>query len=102
MRNLKQDAGTISGFGIASASATVSQVEENLNSLSDDIVTFMASNAGYETDAARVMLVRGMIETLGWGRAIRYFLTRYHQSARNMASIAANGAAGRLVGILSR
>jgi hypothetical protein len=80
----------------------VSEVEENLDTLGDDVVTLMATDAGYETDAAGVMLVRGMIQTLGRGRAIRYFLTRNHDSTRYMASIAANGAAGRSVGKFSR
>ena len=57
--NLDQNAGAIAGFRIAAAGAAMRQVEQNLNSLADDVVTFLAADAGDEADPAGVVLVRG-------------------------------------------
>src|SRR5690348_4554682 len=65
VRDLNQDSGAVAGFGIASASSAVRKIQQDLNSLTDDVVTFTAANAGYKPDSARIMLVRGVIETLG-------------------------------------
>ena len=46
MRYLNQGAGAISGNGIASAGASVLQVDENLNPLGDDIVRLFALDVG--------------------------------------------------------
>ena len=70
MWNLDEDAGAVAGFWIAAAGAAMRQVQQHLNSLADDVVTFMAANAGDKADAAGVVLVRGIVETLRGGQAI--------------------------------
>ncbi len=57
VRNLNQDAGAITGFGIASAGAPMSEVGKNLDSFEDDVVTLVAAHAGDESDTAGIMLV---------------------------------------------
>ena len=42
MRNLDQDAGAIAGFRIAAASAAVRQVDQDLQTLLDDVVRLVA------------------------------------------------------------
>src|SRR5271170_6093570 len=64
VRNLNQNAGAIAGFGVAAAGAAMREVDEYFNSLADDLVAFFAANAGYKANAARVMLVRRVVETL--------------------------------------
>jgi hypothetical protein len=64
VRNLNQNASAIAGFRIAAAGAAMSQVDEDFNSLADNLVAFFAANAGYKANAARVMLVRRVVETL--------------------------------------
>jgi hypothetical protein len=45
----------------------VGQVDQDLDALSDNVVGFVALDAGYETDAAGVVLVAGVIEALRGG-----------------------------------
>jgi hypothetical protein len=86
--NLEENASAISGFGIASACAAVGQVEQDLDSLLYDLVAFVAEKVGHESDAAGVVLVRRMVQTLGGGRAVRLFSTRRH--GRDAAYFAAS------------
>jgi hypothetical protein len=65
MGNLDQNARTIPGFRIAAASATMRQVQQYLNSLADDVVTFVAADAGDKADPASVVFLRRVVETLG-------------------------------------
>jgi len=65
--NLDEDAGAVAGFGIAATGSTVGQVEEDLDTFSDDVVGFVAFNAGDEADTAGVVLVAGVVEALGSG-----------------------------------
>src|SRR5271165_3448970 len=76
VRNLDEDAGTVAGFRIAAAGAAMRQVEQYLNSFADDVVTFMAADAGDKTDAAGVVLVRWVVEALGGRQAIFRVETR--------------------------
>src|ERR1700678_4147214 len=78
MRNLEEDAGSITGLGIASASAAMGQVEQHLNAFADDVMTFVAANIGDESDSASIVLLRRMVETLGGGRSSRFVATRRH------------------------
>jgi hypothetical protein len=73
MWNLEQNAGAIAGLRIASAGAPVRKIEQNLNSLAYDVVALVAANVGHESDPAGVVLLRGMVQALGGGRAIRFF-----------------------------
>jgi hypothetical protein len=67
MRDLNQNAGTVSGLRIAAAGATMRKVQQDLYSLADNLVTFVAVDAGYKSDAASIVLVRRIIEALGGG-----------------------------------
>ena len=52
MRSLNQDACAIAGIGFATASATVIEVQENAERLTNDIVGFSAFDIDEETDTA--------------------------------------------------
>ena len=73
--DLDQNAGAVAGLGIASASAAMRQVEQHLNSLAYNVVTFVATDAGDKSDATGVMLLRRVVETLS-GRGPFGFLRR--------------------------
>jgi len=64
VRNLNQHACAIAGFRVAAAGAAVRQVDQNLNSLLNDLMTLIAANAGYEPDTAGIVLVRRVVKTL--------------------------------------
>ena len=70
VRNLDQDAGAIAGFRIAAAGAAMGQIQQDLNSLANDVVTLVAADAGDKPDAAGIVLVRRVVETLGGRQAI--------------------------------
>ena len=76
--NLDQDAGAVAGLRVAAAGAAVGQVDKNLDSLADNVVALMAADAGDEPDAARVVLVRGIVETLRRRDAGGRVETRHH------------------------
>ncbi len=65
VRNLDQDAGAIAGFRIAAACAAMRQVNQDLHSLDDDVVGLHALDVDYKADTAGIMLVAGVIKTLG-------------------------------------
>jgi len=73
VRDLEQNAGAIARLGIASAGPAVRQVEQYLDSLAYDFVTFAAANIGHEPDPAGIVLLRRMVEALSGRRAIRFF-----------------------------
>ncbi len=64
VRDLDQHSGAVAGFRIASASAAVGQVDQDLNALDDNVVRLLALDVGDEADAARIMLVAGIVKTL--------------------------------------
>ena len=64
MRNLDEHSGAIASLGIAAACATVREIDQDLNSLLNDLMALFAANAGDKAHAAGIMLVRGMIKTL--------------------------------------
>jgi hypothetical protein len=64
VRDLNEDAGAVAGFGIAAAGAAVRQVDEDLDALRDDVVGFVALDAGDEANAAGVVFVAGMVQAL--------------------------------------
>ena len=70
MGNLDQNAGAIAGLRIAAAGAAMRQVQQDLNSLFDDVVTLLTANAGDKPDAAGVMLMRRIVEALSGGQAV--------------------------------
>src|SRR5579864_6877225 len=70
VRNLNQDSGAVPGFRIAAACAAMSQVNKDLNSLLDNFVTFFSANTGDKPNAAGIVLVRRVVETLRRRQAI--------------------------------
>lgn len=73
MWNLNQRAGAVAGFRIAAAGATMREIDEDLNSLLDDLVSLLAANAGDKADPAGVVFVRGIIKTLRWWQTVICF-----------------------------
>ena len=59
--NLNQNAGAVAGLGIATAGPAVGEVNENLNSLLDDVVALVAADAGHESHTACIVLERWII-----------------------------------------
>ena len=86
--DLEENAGAVAGLGIASAGPAVRQVEQHLDSLTYDFVTFVAANVGDESDSAGVVLLRRMVQTLSGRRSIRFVLTRHHSVVGIVASAA--------------
>ena len=81
VRDLNQDAGAVAGFRIASASAAMGQVDEDLDPLFDNVVRPLAVEVHDEAHAAGVVLVAGVIQSLGFGRVTHdpeYLLLYYH------------------------
>ena len=64
MRDLNQQAGAIAGFGIAAASATMLQVQKNLNAFEDDIVRPLAPDIDHEANAACVAFTGRIVQAL--------------------------------------
>jgi hypothetical protein len=59
--DLEKNAGAVASLGVASTSAAVGQVEENLNPFAYDVVRFLTTNVGDESNAAGVTLLRRMV-----------------------------------------
>ena len=64
MRNLEENSRAIASLRIAAACAAVRQVDENLYAFENDLVRFLAFDVGYETDAAGIALIRGVVKPL--------------------------------------
>ena len=67
VRDLNQNAGAIAGLRIAAACAAMGQVEQNLYALHDDVVRFLALDVGDKANAAGIVLVARVVETLSGG-----------------------------------
>ncbi len=78
MRNLEENAGSVAGLRIASASPAMRQVEQHLDALLYDVMAFVAANIGYEANSTGIVLLRGVVQTLGGRRSIRFVATRRH------------------------
>ena len=66
VRNLDEDAGAVAGFRVAAAGAAVGQVDENLDALDDDVVGFLALDAGDEANSAGIVLMARVVQSLRW------------------------------------
>ena len=64
VRNLNQDAGAVTSFGIAAAGAAMREIYQDLDSLLDDLVALFAANAGYKAHSTSVVLIRRIVKTL--------------------------------------
>jgi hypothetical protein len=63
---LNQDPGTVAGIRLASTGAAMEQDDEDLEGLTDDPMRSSSFYVDDESDAARVMLMRRVVETLRW------------------------------------
>ncbi len=64
VRDLDQNSGAIAGFRIASACAAMRKIDEDLQPFDDNVVRLHALNIDDETDAADIVFVSGIVETL--------------------------------------
>lgn len=64
MGNLDNDAGTVAGFGVASASTPVGEVDQYLNPLINDVVAFLSPHIGHKSNAASIMLMGRIVQPL--------------------------------------
>ena len=71
VRNLQQDAGTVASKRIGADRASMRQILEYLQPLLDDGVGFLALDMGDETDAAGVVFIGRIVESLGKGRLVQ-------------------------------
>ena len=78
VRNLDQDARAIAHQRIGADGAPVVEVLENLQALLDDLVAFLALDVSDEADAAGVMLVLRVIQTLRGGNRVSRLLVIVH------------------------
>jgi len=73
VRDLNQKARAIARFRVAAAGTAVGQINENLNSLLDYLVSFLAFDVCHKTDAAGIVLVTGMIKPGGCRQPVHSF-----------------------------
>ena len=78
--HLNENAGTVTGRGIRSAGTAVVHLRVHRECLDDDVVRALAFQVGNESDAAGILLVRGVPKSLGLGPAKRGFLRDGHGS----------------------
>ncbi len=64
VRDLNQDSSAIACFRIASARAAMSEVDEDLQSLDDDVMRLHALNIDDKADATCIVFVSWIVETL--------------------------------------
>jgi len=65
VRNLREDAGTVAGERIATAGTAMRQVHQDLQPTPHDLMRAFAVDIHHEADAARVVLVRRIVKTMG-------------------------------------
>jgi len=65
MWNLDQNARSIAGLRVTAASSTMSEIDQNLHALENDIMRLSALNIGDEPDAASIVLVLRPVQALG-------------------------------------
>jgi len=64
VRGLEKNAGAVAGIVFAAAGATMVEVDEDLERLTDDVMRFAALNVNQETNAAGVMFELWVVEAL--------------------------------------
>ena len=67
VRHLRQNAGAVAGQRIAAAGAAMREVDQNLQPLPDDLMALLAVHVDDEADAAGIVLVRRVVQTLAAG-----------------------------------
>ena len=71
MGQLDQHACTIAGLGIGADCAAVFEVLQNLQAVGDDLMALEVVDVGDETDAAGIVLMSGIIESMGLRKSFR-------------------------------
>jgi hypothetical protein len=66
VRDLDEEASAVAGFRIAAARAAVSQVDENLNALLNNVMGTMTLDRRNKPDATRIVFIPRVIEPLGY------------------------------------
>ena len=59
VRDLDQEPGAVASIRIAATCAAVSEVDEDLNPLFDDVVGLLAFDVGHKTNSAGIVLLAG-------------------------------------------
>ena len=67
MRYLGQEAGAVARVFLAAGRATMLEIQEDLQRLPDDVVRSARFQIDDESESARVVLERGVVETLSRG-----------------------------------
>jgi len=62
--HLQQNAGTVTGTGIATLGTSMGKILEDLESLTDNVVGFLALDVDDEPDPARVFFLLRVVESL--------------------------------------
>ena len=70
VRHLHNEAGAVARVVFATAGPAVLQIDENLHGVGEQLVRFLAADVDDEADAARVVLVPRIVQTLGLRRQI--------------------------------
>ena len=73
VRDLNQQPGAVAGFRIAAAGAAVRQIDEDLNALFDNVVGLLALDVGHKADAAGIVLLVRVVESLRLREVRRQF-----------------------------
>ena len=65
MRDLQQQACTVTGKGVGTYGTAVGEVDEDLQGILDNLVRFLCAEIRDETNAAGIVLIARVVETLG-------------------------------------
>ena len=68
--DLNQDSSAIAGFRIAAAGAAMRQIDEDFESLEDDLVRLLAFDVDHEAKTAGIVLITGVLQTLLHGESV--------------------------------
>ena len=74
IRHLNEAAGPVADQRVGSDGAAMVEIDQDLQTARDDVVRFSPLDVGDETDAARIMLVARVVESLSLGQCHRYAL----------------------------
>jgi hypothetical protein len=61
VRNLNQHTRAVAGLGIASASPPMRQIQQYLDSVTNDFVALFPADTGHKTDPAGIVLLRRIV-----------------------------------------
>ena len=71
MRDLNEDAGTVAGFSIATAGATMRQVYEDMDTFDDNVVRFLAFDVSDKPYAASIAFIARVIESMRLRKSLK-------------------------------